>query len=67
MFGNLSGTKNGTESIIEAVKQKNPLQNKRLILFMAEEERFELSVGYEPTPVFKTDLTAFKDSAKIHK
>jgi hypothetical protein len=28
---------------------------------MAEEERFELSVGYKPTPVFKTG--AFNHSA----
>lgn len=30
---------------------------------MAEAERFELSVGYEPTPVFKTG--AFNRSAKL--
>ena len=30
---------------------------------MAEAERFELSVGYKPTPVFKTG--AFNRSAKL--
>ncbi len=32
---------------------------------MAEAERFELSMGYKPTPVFKTG--AFNRSAKLPK
>ena len=43
---------------------KNPFDNiYQKGLCMAEAERFELSVGYKPTPVFKTG--AFNRSAKL--